>query len=101
MARIVPWVDEHEWTQVYTWFYSDCVGKRKLGLDRVRAWRSRGRVPVAVDATATLVEVNLCEEGYADKANSGTVSMQSVFMSLRILYSGEKTFTRVYIFCTG
>jgi hypothetical protein len=33
-----------------------------MGVERVRAWRSRGRLPVAVDATATLVEVHLCED---------------------------------------
>jgi hypothetical protein len=62
MARIVPWIDEAEWSQVYTWLYSECGSKRRMGIERVRAWRSRGRLPVAVDATATLVEVHLCED---------------------------------------
>jgi len=64
--RHVPWTDTHEWLAVYHWLYGrdafhqptslqEADAYRMKGIHRVEAWRSRGRVPPAIDSTATLV----------------------------------------------
>lgn len=56
MGKIVPWTQPSEWNDVKGLLYADNKCDRELGLKRVCAWMSRGRVPVSVEATAVLVE---------------------------------------------
>ncbi|KAJ3289662.1 rRNA-processing protein las1 [Borealophlyctis nickersoniae] len=60
LPRLVPWTNRQEWEQVYSWLYAgndfDQLALRDLGIKRVKAWSSRGKVPHAVDATASLLE---------------------------------------------
>ncbi len=45
-----------EWTETSRLLFAAAWAHRRLGVDRVQAWRARGRVPVAVDATAAVLE---------------------------------------------
>ncbi|KAI9309347.1 Las1-like-domain-containing protein [Cunninghamella echinulata] len=65
MPRVVPWINNHELCQVFNWLYSDINEDPKLaqrGVDRVKAWISRGKVPISVRSTMDLVEVQLREQ---------------------------------------
>lgn len=46
-----------EWTATSRLLFAGDGVHRQLGVDRVQAWRARGRIPVAVDSTASLLEV--------------------------------------------
>ena len=46
-----------EWSETSRLLFAADGAHRQLGVDRVQAWRARGRIPVAVDATAALLEV--------------------------------------------
>ncbi|RKP11190.1 Las1-like-domain-containing protein [Thamnocephalis sphaerospora] len=59
LPRIVPWSSREEYDQVAQWLFSADSAQRQLAVNRVRAWSSRGKVPHAVDCTATLVELGL------------------------------------------
>ncbi|KAL1924814.1 uncharacterized protein VTP21DRAFT_4468 [Calcarisporiella thermophila] len=59
IPRIVPWISADEHLQVYDWLYASDPHLRALGVKRVRMWASRGKVPHAVDSTATFVELQL------------------------------------------
>ncbi|RUS17970.1 Las1-like-domain-containing protein [Endogone sp. FLAS-F59071] len=60
IPRIVPWTSHKEFQAVCQWLYdTDHPNQRELGVKRVRAWSSRGRVPHAVDCTASFVEALL------------------------------------------
>ena len=67
-GRLVPWASWDEWEQVGRYLFDekdhDVVRK---GLAMVAAWRIRGRVPVGVDATANLREIQLNEPGMSDQ----------------------------------
>lgn len=56
-----PWQDWCEWQQVYTALFTDDDSEQQRALSRVAAWRSRTPLPVAVSATAQLLELQLHE----------------------------------------
>jgi hypothetical protein len=56
-TRSVPWRDWQEWHQVATALASSDPQHRSLAAQHVAAWRCRGRLPAAIDATATLTEL--------------------------------------------
>ncbi|CAG8513617.1 14171_t:CDS:2, partial [Acaulospora morrowiae] len=76
IPRIVPWTSPQEYQQVYEWLYSDSLNLRELGIKRVKAWSSRGKVPQAIVCTSAFVEVSLRDE-------FGKISNHE----LRLLYS--------------
>jgi hypothetical protein len=58
MPRRVAWLDWAEWHDVKGKLFSDSLAQRREALLRVNAWRDRGNnLPLAVDATAQLVEL--------------------------------------------
>eukprot|EP01043_Picozoa_sp_COSAG02_P034008 COSAG02_NODE_2354_length_9081_cov_4.549544_2_plen_687_part_00 len=61
--RAVPWLDWAEWEAVRELLIAPEPERRARGVQRVAAWRSRGRLPVSVETTACLVEIWLSERG--------------------------------------
>ncbi|KAJ3081646.1 rRNA-processing protein las1, partial [Quaeritorhiza haematococci] len=61
LPRSVPWTSTAEWEQVYSWLYAppEFPHLYELGIKRVKAWASRGKVPHAIDATAAFLEITL------------------------------------------
>lgn len=61
LGRAVPWASWSEWRQVGDWLFGndDEPTSVRRGLDRVAAWRARGRLPLGVDSTALLVETRM------------------------------------------
>ncbi|KAI7884058.1 Las1-domain-containing protein [Lichtheimia hyalospora FSU 10163] len=64
MVRIVPWTSFEEFETVQKWLYSQTPEEAQWGVDRVAAWISRGCVPVAVECTATLIQLRLRDRGH-------------------------------------
>ncbi len=84
MSRQVPWKGWDEWREVESLLFSGDDQRRQQGIDRVgahahalsrraadthahaqvAAWRVRGRVPLAIDTTASLVEAGMMYETY-------------------------------------
>ena len=54
--RLVPWLDWGEWQAVYHSLF-EANSNQQWGLDAIALWRLRGRLPHAIDITASLVEV--------------------------------------------
>ena len=55
-VRVSCWLDWHEWAEVFQLLYDFQDHRRLLeGLSHVEAWKSRGKLPVAVECTANLV----------------------------------------------
>lgn len=66
IPRIVPWLDWNEWLEVMNAFFplTDSKIKNQVdddlcisALDVVSMWRKRGKISIAVDATAQLVNL--------------------------------------------
>ena len=62
-TRRVPWVDWDEWEEVRVGLSGDDVAARDSAINRVADWRRRGRVPHAVDCTASLLETRSLDPG--------------------------------------
>ena len=61
---VTPWASWGEWEEVYAALFAlDDPSRRAAGVRAVERWRSRMRVPVAVDATASLAEVAMSDAG--------------------------------------
>jgi hypothetical protein len=62
MARLVPWSSWDEWLMVKQLLFPSSgdphanVASRRRGIELVDAWRLRGKVPLAVDATSSLLD---------------------------------------------
>ncbi|XP_004345100.1 hypothetical protein CAOG_06351 [Capsaspora owczarzaki ATCC 30864] len=61
LPRLVPWATRREWEAVRQWLFASGTSERDQtrATARIMAWKSRGKVPTAVDVTATLVECQL------------------------------------------
>ncbi|KAG2185075.1 hypothetical protein INT43_000988 [Umbelopsis isabellina] len=65
IPRIVPWTSYQELEYVYNMLYFDgpeAEFQRDLGVQRVKAWKSRGKVPQAIEMTSTFIEVQLRDQ---------------------------------------
>ncbi|KAJ2802315.1 rRNA-processing protein las1 [Coemansia guatemalensis] len=60
--KIVPWTSTEEYMNVADWLYSTELRERKRGVAVVKAWRARGRVPAAIEATANLAEILIADQ---------------------------------------
>ena len=62
MLRIVPWSCREEWLETYYNLYNfDNMEQQTKGLKRVETWRSRShsKLPLAIEATASLVSAGV------------------------------------------
>lgn len=63
--RSVPWTDWEEWVKVCIALFSTIADGQRVhvrqGLDLVEMWKTRGRVPHAVESTAQLLEIQLLD----------------------------------------
>ncbi|CAN0088560.1 unnamed protein product, partial [Discosporangium mesarthrocarpum] len=56
---MLPWRDWEEWDMVKGLIFSPDPQRRCQGVQHIAVWRSRERIPHAVETTAQLVEVRL------------------------------------------
>jgi hypothetical protein len=74
IPRSVPWHSPAEWKQVYSFLYSKDATLEKLGVNRVKCWSARGRLPHAIESTSLLVEIGLQD----DPTRFSTVSPREI-----------------------
>jgi hypothetical protein len=84
LGRTVPWTDWDEWTHVRRCLFADDTALIQRGINRVIAWRARGRVPIGVDATALLIETKINDQNSFTNAGSKPIFSET---SLRLQYS--------------
>ncbi|KMZ59875.1 hypothetical protein ZOSMA_64G00920 [Zostera marina] len=56
-CMLVPWASWDQWNFVRESLFSDSFDSVATALRRVTAWRSRGCLPIAIQATASLIEI--------------------------------------------
>uniref|UniRef100_F6GXJ8 Uncharacterized protein n=1 Tax=Vitis vinifera TaxID=29760 RepID=F6GXJ8_VITVI len=55
--KLVPWLNWEEWNSVRQSLFSSSQDSVGFALGRVSAWRSRGCLPVVVEVTASIIEI--------------------------------------------
>eukprot|EP00929_Paragymnodinium_shiwhaense_P065697 TRINITY_DN32912_c0_g4_i1.p1 TRINITY_DN32912_c0_g4~~TRINITY_DN32912_c0_g4_i1.p1 ORF type:complete len:629 (-),score=182.20 TRINITY_DN32912_c0_g4_i1:147-2033(-) len=81
-ARVCPWASWAEFRQVYDQITSKAAEDRVLGVRRIQTWRSRGRLPVAVDMTGSFVEIMLNDPEFNEESRAPRSEHE-----LQLLYS--------------
>ena len=71
-ARRVPWRDWAEWDRVRSGLCGHDPEARDASIARVADWRRRGRVPHAVDCTASLLETRALDAGVPGNVTGGS-----------------------------
>ncbi|KAL7688174.1 hypothetical protein Plhal304r1_c020g0072981 [Plasmopara halstedii] len=82
----VPWVDWVEWQDVHESLFSTDPFLQQRAVSRVAAWRSRTQLPVAINATSQLVELQLHESMAQHHHHAVGVSSRS-HSELSLLYA--------------
>ena len=94
IPRAVPWSCPEEWVQVRELLYSPDTCQRQLGVNRVKCWAARGRVPHAAETTSILVELGLQQELETSTCSSREMSYLLSMALIRfvngIVDSGQK-----------
>lgn len=85
-SAVVPWRDWAEWQHVHEALFSEDPYAQQRGISRVAAWRSRAQLPVAINATAQLAELQLHEQLAEHHHHAVGVSSRS-HMELSLLYA--------------
>ncbi|CAN0927155.1 Ribosomal biogenesis protein LAS1L [Linum grandiflorum] len=62
--RLVPWLNWEEWECVRDSLFSDSPHRVSFALHRISTWRSRGCLPVVIDVTAAIIEIQLKDPLY-------------------------------------
>jgi len=81
-AKVSGWAAWAEWSATFDQLISEEPEERARGVVRVETWRARGRLPVAVDMTASFVEIMLNDP----ECNPDAKSPRSEH-ELRLMYS--------------
>ncbi|KAK8578682.1 hypothetical protein V6N12_069026 [Hibiscus sabdariffa] len=55
--KLVPWLNWAEWESVRKSLFSSSQRKISFALSRISTWRSRGCLPVVIDVTASILEI--------------------------------------------
>ena len=88
-ARRVPWRDWSEWDRVRSGLCGDDPEARDASIARVADWRRRGRVPHAVDCTASLLETRALDAGVPGNVTGVSPSLSAPLSEnmLRLAYA--------------
>ncbi|KAJ7960524.1 LAS1-like protein [Quillaja saponaria] len=83
--KLVPWLSWDEWVFVKNSLFSKSPDSVASALQRISTWRSRGCLPVVIDVTATIIEIQQKDPYYrGDKTNDASLSENL----LALLYCG-------------
>ncbi|KAG0463827.1 hypothetical protein HPP92_019896 [Vanilla planifolia] len=69
--KLVPWMNWFQWNNVRTAIFSSSPSSVATALRRISAWQSRGCLPVAVDVTARIIEIQQKDPFFRGGASDG------------------------------
>ena len=55
--RSIPWSNWNEWSYVREKLFSDDLREKTIGLEIIAMWKTRGRLPHAIESSASLIEI--------------------------------------------
>ncbi|XP_078438310.1 las1-like family protein isoform X2 [Wolffia australiana] len=82
---LVPWSSWDQWNFVRNSLFSASIESVRAALGRVAAWKSRGCLPVAVEVTARIIEIQHMDPFFFGKEDAGVVLNSEDMLAL--LYS--------------
>ncbi|XP_044504898.1 protein LAS1-like isoform X2 [Mangifera indica] len=65
--KLVPWLSWDEWDFIRESLFSSSADKVASAVNRISTWKSRGCLPVVIDVTASIIEIQQRDPYYRDK----------------------------------
>ncbi|KAJ1772094.1 rRNA-processing protein las1 [Coemansia sp. RSA 1813] len=87
IPKIVPWASTAEYMDVAECLYSPDLLQRKRGIAIVKAWRARSRIPVAIEATANLVEMTIADTEQVQRVSANQLRHMYTMSLIRFVNS--------------
>ncbi|CAJ1971249.1 unnamed protein product [Sphenostylis stenocarpa] len=79
--RLVPWLNWDEWLFVKRALFSHSSHSVSSALKRISTWRSRGSIPVFIEVTASIIEIQLQDSYFRqDQMNEASLSEEMLAM---------------------
>ncbi|XP_047162601.1 uncharacterized protein LOC124832444 isoform X2 [Vigna umbellata] len=79
--RLVPWLNWDEWLFVKRALFSNSPHSVSSALKRISTWRSRGSLPVLIEVTASIIEIQLKDSYFRqDQLNEASLSEEMLSM---------------------
>ncbi|XP_068487398.1 uncharacterized protein [Phaseolus vulgaris] len=79
--RLVPWLNWDEWLFVKRALFSNSPHSVSSALKRISTWRSRGSLPVFIEVTASIIEIQLKDSYFRqDHLNEASLSEEMLAM---------------------
>ncbi|KAI4305905.1 hypothetical protein L6164_029235 [Bauhinia variegata] len=79
--KLVPWLNWDEWLVVKDSLFSNSPDAIASALQRISAWRSRGCLPVVIEVTASIIEIQQRDPHYrVDQSNDASLSEEMLAM---------------------
>ncbi|XP_028803961.1 uncharacterized protein LOC114759030 [Neltuma alba] len=82
--RLVPWLNWDEWVLVKDSLFSDSPDSIAFALKRISAWESRGCLPAAIEATASIIEIQQMDPYFRvddDQCNDNSHSLSEKMLA--------------------
>ncbi|XP_030959298.1 uncharacterized protein LOC115981245 isoform X7 [Quercus lobata] len=70
--KLVPWLSWDEWLFVKDCLFSNSPDSVATAFQRISAWRSRGCLPVAIEVTASIIEIQQKDPHFRENQSNGT-----------------------------
>ncbi|KAG6570427.1 Ribosomal biogenesis protein LAS1L, partial [Cucurbita argyrosperma subsp. sororia] len=93
--KLVPWSTWSEWLFVSHSLFSDSVDSVAAALSRISTWRSRGCLPVVVEVTASIIEIQQ-KDPYFLKNQSVDASVRGTEEQLNNVSLSEEALAMLY-----
>ncbi|WVY90689.1 hypothetical protein V8G54_036203 [Vigna mungo] len=79
--RLVPWLNWDEWLFVKRALFSNSPHSVSSALKRISTWRSRGSLPVLIEVTASIIEIQFKDSYFRqDQLNEASLSEEMLAM---------------------
>ncbi|GER54747.1 las1-like family protein [Striga asiatica] len=80
--KLVPWMSWDEWKFVRGSLFSSSPNAVASALKRISTWRSRGCIPVAVEVTASIIEIQQQDPYFMNELNDGCSESEEMLSML-------------------
>ncbi|KAI3468498.1 hypothetical protein Pfo_025161 [Paulownia fortunei] len=80
--KLVPWISWDEWRFVRESLFSSSPNSVASALQRISTWRSRGCIPMAVEVTASIVEIQQKDPFFRNGLNESAFQSEEMLAML-------------------
>ncbi|XP_057994644.1 protein LAS1 isoform X2 [Hevea brasiliensis] len=80
--KLVPWLNWDEWEWVRDSLFSDSPDKIVSAIKRISTWRSRGCLPVVIDVTASIIEIQQKDPFFRNDLPSDAIHSEQMLAML-------------------